>query len=279
MKPFLGINLSSDEGNELLNGNEFLVAKPSAILTDALDSVSGKTQKIVKKSQLPLPLRIIMYACELIALIIIGGLLRADVSPAESYHNAPWLYWLCAVCVIIGILLFILGKRKERQVLEDTETKRTLSDSDAIEKEILAELSVPDNAREVDVLSFCYKEENETIKMAQKGVPLTNMSFHIFTDSENLYLADLDGKYAFPLSSIQVIQTIRKHVTVMDWNKDEPFNKGIYKQYKLTSDKIGSIHCKSYHIMELSYRGETYGIYIPSYELPIFEELTGLKAQ
>ena len=115
--------------------------------------------------------------------------------------------------------------------------------------------------------------------MAQKGVPLTNMSFHIFTDSENLYLADLDGKYAFPLSSIQVIQTIRKPVTVMDWNKDEPFNKGIYKQYKLTSDNIGSIHCKSYHIMKLSYRGETYGIYIPSYELPIFEELTGLKAK
>lgn len=68
MKPFLGINLSSDEDNELLNGHEFLVAKPSAILTDALDAVSGKTQKIVKKSQLPLPLRIIMYACELIAL-------------------------------------------------------------------------------------------------------------------------------------------------------------------------------------------------------------------
>ena len=177
MKPFLGINLSSDEGNELLNGNEFLVAKPSAILTDALDSVSGKTQKIVKKSQLPLPLRVVMYACELIALIIIGGLLRADVSPAESYHNAPWLYWLFAVCVIIGILLFILGKRKERQVLEDTETKRTLSDSDAIEKEILAELSVPDNAREVDVLSFCYKEENETIKMAQKGVPRDRFKF------------------------------------------------------------------------------------------------------
>ena len=171
MKPFLGINLSSDEDNELLNGHEFLVAKPSAILTDILDSVSGKTQKIVKKSQLPLPLRVVMYACELIALIIIGGLLRAEVSLAESYHNAPWLYWLCAVCVIIGILLFILGKRKDRQVLEDTETKRTLSDSDAIEKEILAELSVPDNAREVDVLSFCYKEENETIKMAQKGVP------------------------------------------------------------------------------------------------------------
>lgn len=42
MKPFLGINLSSDEDNELLNGHEFLVAKPSAILTDA---VSGKTQK------------------------------------------------------------------------------------------------------------------------------------------------------------------------------------------------------------------------------------------
>ena len=35
--------------------------------------------------------------------------------------------------------------------------------------------------------------------MAQKGVPLTNMSFHIFTDSENLYLSRSGWKICFPL--------------------------------------------------------------------------------
>ena len=30
--------------------------------------------------------------------------------------------------------------------------------------------------------------------------------------------------------------------------------------------------------LELEHEGETWGIYFPCYELPVFEELTGLKA-
>lgn len=64
----------------------------------------------------------------------------------------------------------------------------------------------------------------------------------------------------------------------MSWNKDEAYNKGVYKQYKLVEDNLGRVSGKNYQILELNSGGERWGIYFPRYELPVFEEITGLKA-
>jgi len=108
--------------------------------------------------------------------------------------------------------------------------------------------------------------------------PYDNPIFHVFADSENLYFANLEGKYAFPLSSIKAINTVKETIRILEWNKDEQYNKGIYKEYKLREDDYGCIHSKCYHVMEIEHNGELWGIYFPCYELPTFEQLTGLKA-
>lgn len=64
----------------------------------------------------------------------------------------------------------------------------------------------------------------------------------------------------------------------MSWNKDEAYNKGVYKQYKLVEDNLGRVSGKNYQILELNSGGKRWGIYFPCYELPVFEEITGLKA-
>ena len=61
----------------------------------------------------------------------------------------------------------------------------------------------------------------------------------------------------------------------MEWHKEIPYNKGVYKQFHLSSDYYGCIHCNSYYILELAHCG----IYIPCYEISILEKFTGLKAQ
>ena len=38
----------------------------------------------------------------------------------------------------------------------------------------------------------------------------SNCIFKAYSDAENLYLAGLEGTYAFPLASITAIQTIKK---------------------------------------------------------------------
>ena len=65
----------------------------------------------------------------------------------------------------------------------------------------------------------------------------------------------------------------------MEWHKEIPYNKGVYKQFHLSSDYYGCIHCNSYYILELANCGISYGIYIPCYDIFILEKFTGLKAQ
>lgn len=275
MKPFLGINLTLNKKNEQFNGDEFLVQKPSVALSESLEVSTDKAEKTIEKSKLPLPLRIIQFICGIAALLIASGILKADVSLAEGYHNAPGLFWAAGICAVLWLILWLCGNHKAKNILETDESTQTFSHLDVIANAVYTELAVPDDAKEIDILSFFYKIKDGKIKVQEKGMQVFqyfNPEFKIFTDEENLYLANLEGKYAFPLSSIAKIHTVKKHIRIARWNKDEKYNKGIYKQFKLTTDNYGCIHCKQYYILEITHQGDSYGIYIPCYELATLEE-------
>lgn len=59
MKPFLGIDITTNRKNERLNGNEFLILKPSEILSQTLAKTTEQKDVIIQKSKMPLLLRII----------------------------------------------------------------------------------------------------------------------------------------------------------------------------------------------------------------------------
>ena len=274
MKPFLGVDLTTDKKNEQFNGSEFLVQKTSERLSEALAASSEKAEQTIEESKLPLPLRIGQYVCGLAALIIISGMLKSGTSFAQGYQNAPALYWAAGICAVVWLILWLCSKQKSKAVLETDESAQTFAYLDGVTDAVYAELKVPADAESVDVLGFFYKVKDGDIRVCEKGVAqYLNPEFRVFADSENLYLVDLDGKYAFPLSSVVQMHTINKHIRIAGWNKEEKFNKGIYKQYKLTTDKYGCIHCKYYHILEINHNNESWGIYIPCYELPVFEEI------
>ena len=277
MKPFLGIDLTLNKKNEQFNGSEFLIQKTSVALSESLEASTDKAEKTIEKSKLPLPFRIAQFVCGIAALLIAGGILKADVSLAEGYHNAPWLFWAAGICAVLWLILWLFGKQKAKSILDTDESTQTFSHLDGVANAVYTELDVPDDAKDVDILSFFYKIKDGEIKVQEKGMQVfqyLNPEFKIFADEENLYLANLEGKYAFPLSSIVKIHTVKKHIRIAGWNKDEKYNKGIYKQFKLTTDNYGCIHCRQYYILEINRQGESYGIYFPSYELPTLEECT-----
>lgn len=286
MKPFLGVDLTTDKKNEQVNGNEFLVAKPSNTLVQSFERSSENAEETIEKSKLPLPVRIIQWICggggAIVAVGIIRSLLRSDdVSVQQAYQNAPGLFWFAGIALLVWVVLKLVSVRKAKSVLETDESAQTFDNLESTCDAIFAELSVPKDSKDADILSFFYKVKDGEIKMTQKGMQMVhciNSVYKVFADSENLYIANIEGKYAFPLSSVKGIRTVKKHISMPEWNKEERFNKGVYKQYKLTTDDYGHIHSKYYHIIEVDYNGELSGVYIPCYELPVFEELTGLKA-
>lgn len=279
MKPFLGIDVTTDKNNELINGKEFLTQETSSALSRSLETSSEKADETERKAKLPLVFRILQYICGVAALLISIGISRAltrsDITFADSYQNAPILFWAAGVCAVVWLILWIWSKQKSKTVMETDESEQTFSNLDGVVDAIYKELSVPEDAKTVDVLSFFYKTVNEEIKVHEKPMQLfqySNPEFKIFADSENLYLVNLDGKYTFPLSSVKGIHTVTKKTRIASWNKEELFNSDTYKKYKLAADQFGCIHCKEHHIIEIDHKGETFGIYIPCYELPTFEE-------
>lgn len=284
MKPFLGIDITQDKKNKKENGQEFLVAKPSHALEEALESSTDQTLEHIEQTMLPLPVRIIQWICGIVGALIVCGILKAqldeDAIPlALVYQNAAWLFWLAGGCLILWGILTYIGHKKEKTVLESDEHTHVLSKLDNIYETIFNELEVPSSAQEIDILSFSYKVKNGIPVAKEIGIqftPYENFIYKIFADSETLFISNLDGKYAFPRSTLSAIRKVKKHISVPTWNKETAFNKGEYKQYRLSEDKYGCIHMNLYYILELSHNGETWGIYFPNYELPIIETITGL---
>jgi len=285
MKPFLGINLTDNKKNSEPNGEEFLVIRTSSGMSRILEESGETVSNVVERSKLPLPFRFLQGACGVTGAIAVASLFKAlarsdDLTIDAAYQNAPWVFWLAGGCVVVWLVLKLISNKKASTVLQKDESTQAFSKLDSVLNTVYSELSVPETAKFVDVLSFFYKVKDGNIKVCEKSLAqYFNPEYKIFADSENLYLANPEGKYAFPKSDIQRILTVKKHIRIASWNKEERFNKGEYKQYKLTSDNYGNIHCKSYCILEISRNNEIWNVYFPCYELPVLEELTGLKAQ
>ena len=282
MKPFLGIDLTTDKKNEKFDGLEFLVMEPSEALTKSFEDSQGNAEETVKKANIPVLIRVFQYV-SLFVVIVLGKSIAKNTLPfSEAYQNAPWLYWGFGLSFLLCIGLWYLGKKRAENVLSTDESVQTFSRLEGVAASIYAELGVPAYAKNVDVLSFFYKNDNGEIKLKEKPMQMfkyINFEYKIFSDSENFYLVNCDGKFSFPLRDIVSVKKVKKHITFSSWNKEEKYNKGIYKEYKITEDKYGTMHGKGYVLIEVKRNGESFGIYLPDYELPVIEEITRIKAQ
>lgn len=288
MKPFIGIDITENKNNSETNGKEFVVQETSKALYEAYDKATDEIGDYHKKATMPLWFRIIHRIIGFGALCVTSGLAKIVLDNDNGIETLikvvkemPWLILIGVVCWVVFGLMTYIGRKKIKEIAESDEFNHTQSKAESISNSIYAELGVPPQAPFVDVLSFQYKIKDGKLKPkgeSGKIVPFVNIAFKIHSDGQKLYLTEMESKYAFELSELKGIKIIKERGVVQSWNKDEEFNKGEYKQYKITKNDYG-YYFKHYCILELEHNGEAWEIYFPNYELPIFEQLTGLKAE
>ncbi len=278
MKPFSSVDLTFDKKNEEINGQEFLVEAPSEMIVNSLENSSEQLQRIINDAKSPLIFRITQWICGIAGGVLLIFIIRAitEMPFSEVYGKFSVLFWISGICLITWVILKVIIHRHEKNVLDSDESQRIVSGIEGTEQALFDDLDVPADAEDVDILSFQYKIKNGDIKIP--SMLFVNQIYKIFADPENLYLANLNGKYAFPLAEFKAIQTVKKNIPILSWNKDEDIKSEKYKKYKITYNN-DIIYCKPYFILEIEHGGELHGIYIPCYELPVFEKFTGLKAQ
>lgn len=281
MKPFLGVDITEDKNNERFNGEEFNIQKPSEAYRESFEKAAENQLELDKKAKLPLPLRIIQGVTGFAGLIILAGIFKSDLELTEAYNNAPVFFWICGASLAVWFVLYMLSKKKAKATYSSEEGNLTASRLDKAMETIFAELGVPETAVQTDILSFTYKLKEGEVepKTPPLGTtPFNNLIYRAYVHNGCLCLTNLDGRNEIPLEEIKEIRTVKKKIMLPEWNKETPYNKGEYKQYKLAADKGGFVHVKPYHILVFEHNGEEWGIYFPCYELPVFEGLTGLTA-
>jgi len=284
MKPLFAINLTDDKKNEVVNGSEFVTKTASIQNTDSLEENQEELKQSIKKSQLPLWLQIVTYICGIYALIVAASIIKnLDIGFAQMFKNAPALIITAPICGLIWLIFFVYSKIKSKRVLAEENVEQQIADIDKDIDAIYAELGVPNDAINVDILMFRYKIKDGEIKPygGMQNVPYMNFEIKAYTDGKYLHFADTENIYSFDLSELRSITTVNKRISTMNWNKEEHPRKGEFKQYKITvsDESVPYILYKPFHILEGEHNGEKYGIYFPCYELPAFERLTGLRAK
>lgn len=282
MKPFFGIDIRSNKKNQTRNGKEFIAATASGAQAQALERAMESTRKVDKKSKLPLPLRIVQGTAGFLCLVIVLGILRSDATIAEAYENAAWLFWTAGGCFVVWLILTGIGYLQKSRVMGSEEGTLAVSRLDNVVANIHAELGVPMDGKDVDILAFAYKDKKGVPAPVARGMdtaPYTHMAFKAFVQDGKLCLADWENKYAFPMEQLRGIRLVKKSIFVNQWNKDVSPTEGIYKPFKMTVDSYHRIHMKRYYILELERDGEQWGVYFPCYELAAFVKLTGMTAK
>lgn len=284
MKPFLGINKSESEEASAINGEEFLVIRAAVSNTDESPDKEKKSAEKYE-SPLPLALRAVKFISGLFTIVFLVLVTRMYMSNAVAILNG-----LLTVQTVLAATVMFFGIWFSLTMVEShLESKRAANNrAEEIEDEISEEeadeaIELPENSKNVDLLAFNYLIEDGEVRAVmaddESASEYFNCPMDIFADEEKIYIASLDEKYAFDRAWFTAIRKADEKIAIPDWNKDTPPTKGEYKQYGITMDNLGRIIIPSYYVLELEYEGEKWGIYFPSYELPAFEEITGLRAE
>lgn len=284
MKPLWGIDITTDKQNETMNGEEWIVQTVSSDRSETLEKQQNTAEDLIESSKLPARVRLLGWVSGIVAALlgvsILSGIM--EIGLAQTYENASFFFWGFAIFCPCWAIITFLSRKKSKEVLESDHAEQLISSIDSHIQDIYTELGVPSDAVDMDVLLFRYKMKDGVPvakAMALSTCQYANLEVKVFVQENALCFADLENLCAIPLSNLRSIQTVHKKISVPEWNKEEDFSEGIYKQYKMTEDKMGCIFFKPYHVLEFEGHGDTWGLYFPCYELPIMEKLTGLSAQ
>lgn len=281
MKPFYGIDRTTLKKNIFHEGDCFIAATVSDMTRQSYERALQSAAKELEATKLNPLLRGLKTVCSWITLIVFIGTIRAlgNVTIAEAFENAPFIFWLMGGCGIVWLVLTYLTNRKAKTVMAGENFSMSTRRLEGEIDRVFRELQVPEDAKEVDVVQLTYRWKNGTVKISTTGsetTPYTNVSLRVFRREDVLCLADLENRYELPISAMRRLKVVKKPLVIQGWNKEERLNDPFYKPYKLTMDNYERVHTKSYGLLELSHDGVDWALWLPPYELNYISALTGL---
>ena len=279
IKPIFGFDVTDDKNSDKIYADQFIYKKLDGEALRQLNEAKEALDATANKAKLPIYVRTLRYVALLFGLLIVGSMFRADISLLETIRRASVLSISGILALILGGALWVFEKIREKRIFELENIQEKMDNLESAAQKASYELGIPENAYVIDVLVCNYTVKNGKVKLYTPplaSTPFINVAMRAYFTDNKLCIADAETVFSFPLGILRVGRRINKNAILPQWNKDEAYNKGEYKQYNLRSSNMG-IHAKPYYVLEVERCGETLGIYFPCYERYVFENLIGIS--
>lgn len=268
-------DITTNIDNETTEGECLRTGSLPQAMREQLRQEGIAYDRTMRRFRLPKVLRWVKYIAFVLALIILRGILDADVSFEQGYRNAPLLHWIGAGLIVLAVGLQIAEwclKSAQKKNEGALDADRRMS---AAQQSVCSYLGVPDERYDVDLLLGEYAT-NGTKVMFPTGA--LNAGLQLYRTSDALCVFDGSEVYSLPLNELTGLRVIEEPISVVGWNKeDAPKQKRFLDGGVILSrDTINGL--KFFCALELRHDGEDYALLFPSYELPLVAQLTGLNA-
>ena len=237
--------------SDAMGGREFLAKTVSPHLRKDLRDCDERIAKAAKKLTLPTGLRLIALFCLGMGIPMVYAALLSVKLEREDL----WVFLTAGVAFLAaaGAIAF-WGLLRKRKMLNSRERENLAVAAEKARRNAQKELGVPDNAETAEVLTFFYKIKSGRVAPVYYGGAVFSLTeIRFWRDGQNLYAADLEQVYAFPLASLRRLTGVEKTIY------------------------INRVPLHRHYVLEIRHQGQDYGIYFPSYYVETVEKLTGLN--
>ena len=277
MKVFWCTRYKKNKGK--FHGEELLLDNVSSATLRQIDKVYDEENAYkLKHVDLPIVVRILKFIFFMVAFLLSMVLLQFIEEIFETTEMQVTLV-VCIVCWILFLIPFVVEQTRKKNYEKSERYQLYQKRLDGLYDYLYSELGVPADAPCVDVIRFNY------VLMGDKVVPFQKnknsekyyvVDFKFYVEKENLCISTDEEVYGIKLSSIKGIKRTDKKIHLLlntsVGNRAEKLKKHNVKK------RLGAYIINPYYILEFEHKNEKWGLYFPCYELPVIEELTGLKA-
>ena len=259
---------SFDKGQEaVLNGDQFVVKR----LGDFNEDVGKKRNADYEMKT------VFWYMVMQFAKVLFGAVGIIAIGTGQDSQNNTRVT-IGIVFILLAVVMHFYSKRKMTEYSYYGSFSK--EENDLEEKNIRAQLLVPEDAKKIEVMYLYYEPEDTT------SLTFFNEDVDIFCEGDMICFATKKEKLAIPKNIMKGAKKVKNSAALDSWNKELGYTEGIYAQYEIKSD--ASIYDQHYITTDFG-RGvvipyyysiqvdDGFEILLPPYEMDTFIEVTGLN--
>ncbi len=264
------------------DGREFIVRRAEEGVKSRLSALDREDDNVEKAANFPKWLTNVFGILLLCGVLLLAIAIELTGGEDMTYEIAVscgfwWFIGFGGGITLVSAVFFVIQVFHRKAVMNSAAVKEHEAQYERVKREALDNMLVPQNAVPVDVFSYPYTVKNGKQKGTLLANPLINLPAYAFRDGEALCLAREEYVVRIPYDCIVSLSRIGKKRLFVGWNKQEQYNKGAFKPYKIRRNSNGQMSVKFCYRVEI--RGsEAFELLIPPYEFETLSPMLGYKA-